>query len=119
MHRFIPALASVAAAAVPVAGAAAATAPIRKVQGPVVDMRWGPVHVTIKVQGKRLVNVYASAPTERPKSAFINQQAVPMLVQEALKAQSAHIYIISGATMTSDAFGQSLQGALVAAHLAK
>lgn len=119
MHRSIPALASAAAVALPVASTAAATAPIRKVQGPVVEMHWGLVHVTIKVQGKRLVNVYAAAPTERPKSAFINRQAVPLLVQEALQAQSAHIYIISGATMTSDAFGQSLQAALVAAHLAK
>ena len=36
-----------------------------------------------------------------------------MLVQEALKAQSTHIYVISGATYTSDAFATSLQAALV------
>ena len=129
MRRSVPALAAAAAAVLPVGSAwgaafavpaaARAAAPIRKVQGPPVDMRWGTVHVTIKVQGKKVVNIYAAAPTERPKSQFINEQAVPLLVQEALKAQSARIYAISGATMTSDAFAQSLQGALVAAHLAK
>ena len=34
-----------------------------------------------------------------------------MLVQEALKAQSTHIYIISGATYTSDAFATIASGA--------
>ena len=43
----------------------------------------------------------------------VHQRArAPLLVQEALKAQSTHIYIISGATYTSDAFAQSLQAAI-------
>jgi uncharacterized protein with FMN-binding domain len=80
-------------------------------------MRWGPVQVTIVVKGKRLVDVQATAPTERARSAFINDQAVPWLRQEALQAQSANIDLISGATMTSEAFAQSLQDALQQAHL--
>lgn len=84
----------------------------RTIQGPAVDMRWGPVQVTIIVKGKTLTNVFATAPTERSRSAFINNQAIPILRQEALQAKSANIDLLSGATMTSEAFAQSLQAAL-------
>jgi uncharacterized protein with FMN-binding domain len=90
----------------------------KKYKGPAVDMRWGSVRVTIYVKGKKITNVKASAPMERSRSAFINEQAIPMLHDEVLQAQSANIDVISGATMTSEAFAQSLQGALVKAHLA-
>ena len=89
----------------------------RTVAGPVEDMQWGPVQVTISVKGKKITDVQASAPTERARSAFINQQALPLLKQEVLQAQSANIDLISGATMTSDAYDMSLQAALQAAHL--
>jgi uncharacterized protein with FMN-binding domain len=89
----------------------------KTIQGPAVDMRWGPVQVTIVVKGKVLTDVQATAPTERSRSAFINNQAIPLLVQEALQAQSANIDALSGATMTSDAFAQSLQAALTQAGL--
>ncbi len=89
-----------------------------KYTGPSVDMQWGPVQVTIIVKGKRITDVQATAPTERERSAFINQQAIPLLRQEVLQAQSATIDALSGATMTSDAFYQSLLGALQTAHTA-
>jgi len=89
-----------------------------KYTGPSVDMDWGPVQVTIIVKGKRITDVQATAPTERERSAFINQQAIPLLRQEVLQAQSAKIDALSGATMTSDAFYQSLLGALQTAHTA-
>ena len=80
-------------------------------------MQWGPVQVTIIVTGKRITDVQATAPTERQRSAFINQQAIPLLRQEVLQAQSANIDTLSGATMTSDAFYQSLLAALQTAHI--
>ena len=89
----------------------------RTIQGPAVDMRWGPVQVTIVVKGKVLTDVQATAPTERSRSAFINNQAIPLLRQEALQAKSANIDLLSGATMTSEAFAQSLQAALTQAGL--
>jgi uncharacterized protein with FMN-binding domain len=89
--------------------------------GPSADMQWGPVQVTIVVKGKTITDLSATAPTERPRSAFINDQAIPMLRQEVLQAKTVanikNIYGISGATMTSEAFYQSLLGALSAAHL--
>ncbi len=90
---------------------------VRTIAGPSVDMRWGPVQVTIVVTGKRITDAQASAPTERDRSAFINSQAIPLLRQEVLQAQSANIDTLSGATMTSESYIQSLQSALQTAHL--
>jgi uncharacterized protein with FMN-binding domain len=91
---------------------------------------WGTIQVTLVVKKtttvvgtkktvtrkitKVAVPVY---PNHTNRSVFINQQALPMLVQETLSAQwnIANIHVVSGATDTSDAFGQSLQAALVAA----
>ena len=93
----------------------------RTVVGPSVDMQWGPVQVTIVVKGKTVLDIKTTAPTERSRSAFINQQAVPILRTEALKAIKTHsnqINSLSGATMTTDAFAQSLSAALNKAGIA-
>lgn len=42
----------------------------------------------------------------------IDQQVVPILIQETLTAQSANIQAVSGATYTSNGYIQSLQSAL-------
>ncbi len=132
MKRSLPALLIAAAAILPASHAGAAskkttpTVPTAKAKppvtrtfaGPSADMEWGPVQVTLIVKNKKVIDIRASAPTERERSAFINQQALPLLKQEVLHAQSANIYAISGATMTSDAYYQSLQVALAAAHKA-
>lgn len=113
------------AAGVLPAGSAAASGPLhtsfapkgKKYAGPMVHMRWGSVQVTIAVRAKKIVNITASAPLDRPRSAFINAQALPLLKQEVLQAQSANVSVVSGATMTSNAYIKSLRGALRRAHL--
>jgi hypothetical protein len=127
---------TVLALTVPVAGAlatSAASAAAKKVivanrsfSGPLGQAdRWGDVQVTLQVRktstttgGKTTVKrqilsikvpVY---PNHTDRSVYISNNALPELVQEALKAQSAHIYIVSGATYTSDAFAGSLQAAI-------
>ena len=89
--------------------------------GPGVDMQWGTVQVTIVVTGKTVSDLKATAPTERARSAYINGIDVPMLRKEVLQAKTAakikNIYGISGATMTSEAFYQSLLATLKSAHL--
>jgi uncharacterized protein with FMN-binding domain len=105
------------ASASTVATAAATTTKARVVTGPSVNMRWGPVRVRITVKGRRITNATATAPTERPKSRSINQRALPILRQEVLRAQSARIFVVSGATLTSDAYGTSLQAAITKAHV--
>jgi len=54
-------------------------------------------------------------PNHTDRSVFINQQALPILIQETVRAQRTAINMLSGATMTSQAFEQSLQSAILKA----
>lgn len=97
-----------------------ATTPTRTFTGPSVDMRWGPVQVRLLVRGQKILDVRTSYPTERARSQHINDIAVPMLREQVLKQQGIKgVYMISGATMTSEAYGQSLQAALDQAHITR
>ena len=51
-------------------------------------------------------------PYDNPKDQEINDYAIPVLVKEAIDAQSADIDMISGATVTSVGYQSSLQSAL-------
>jgi uncharacterized protein with FMN-binding domain len=85
----------------------------RTVDGPVVDTRYGPVQVEVTLAGNRITDLKAvEYPSEARRSQLISEQALPMLREEGLSAQSASIDTISGATYTSDAYSQSLQAAL-------
>jgi uncharacterized protein with FMN-binding domain len=103
------------AAADPSNAHAAATG--RWVTGATYRMKWGAVTVRIQVSGKRITGVAASLPTERSRSAQINNRAGPILKSEVLKAQSARIHSVSGATMTSNSYVPSLRSAMSKAHL--
>ncbi|MBI3260359.1 MAG: FMN-binding protein, partial [Ignavibacteriae bacterium] len=48
----------------------------------------------------------------RKKSIEINRRATPLLKTEAIQAQNAQVDIVSGATLTSQAFQESLADAL-------
>jgi uncharacterized protein with FMN-binding domain len=121
MHtRHLRTLVATTAAITPLAALPAATlaaTPSKTYRGPGVTMRWGTVQVTLTVSGTKVLHVTATYPTERVRSMLINQQAVPVLDSEALKAQSASINHVSGATLTSRAFVTSLEASLHAAHL--
>jgi uncharacterized protein with FMN-binding domain len=95
--------------------------------------RWGDVQVTIVVRKTVTTNLKTKKKTVKRKitavtvpaypnhtdrSIFINQQALPILIQEAIKAQSTGIDMVSGATDTSDGFVQSLQSAILKAKAA-
>ncbi len=83
------------------------------VDGPEVDNPYGPVQVEVTLQGRKLVDLAAlQLPSDRRFSRQISDYVGPILRQEALKAQSANIDIISGATFTSEAYVRSLQAAL-------
>lgn len=84
-----------------------------KLDGPDVPNRFGDVQVQVVVRGRRIVDVVPiQLPNDRPRSAYISEQAAPMLRQEVLDAQSANIDFISGATYTSESYAQSVQAAL-------
>jgi uncharacterized protein with FMN-binding domain len=133
MRKAIAALLSTAAFALPVVDAVAATpkktvvTKTKTIAGStVVADRWGPLQVSIVVRKttttvgskvavtRRIVRVSVPVyPNHTDRSVFINQQALPYLVQETLKAQSANIQLVSGATDSSSAFAQSLQAAIL------
>jgi uncharacterized protein with FMN-binding domain len=88
------------------------------VDGSVAQTRWGPVQVRISVSGSRITEITAvQVPDSNPRDRQINNYALPILRQQALAAQSAQIDGVSGATVTSDGYRESLQSAIAAAHL--
>jgi len=86
--------------------------------GSVVQTRFGSVQVQITVQAGKITDVTALQLTDAErKSVQISNRAAPILRDEVLQAQSADVQTISGATVTSDAYLNSLQAALDAANL--
>lgn len=81
--------------------------------GSEVDAFYGFVRVQAVIHNGRISNVsFLEYPNDRRTSVRINSVAVPYLQSEAVQAQTANVDIISGATLTSEAFAQSLQDAL-------
>jgi uncharacterized protein with FMN-binding domain len=81
--------------------------------GTEVDAYYGLVQVQATIKQGKLADVqFLEYPNDRRTSIRINSTAIPYLQQEAIQAQSANVDIISGATLTSEAFVQSLQVAL-------
>ena len=86
--------------------------------GSTAGTRWGDVQVTITVSGGRITDVAVPVyPDGNGRDQEINAYALPQLKQETLQAQSADIQTVSGATVTSDGYVQSLQSAIDQAHL--
>jgi len=141
MNKTAPAAAATAALIVPIGNAVAATrataaTPKKKVVVVTKTVsgsegsadRWGNVRVTLVVKKttttvgtkktvkQRITSVNVPEyPNHTDRSIYINQQALPMLVQETLQAQSTGIDLVSGATDTSNGFEESLQSAILKA----
>jgi uncharacterized protein with FMN-binding domain len=80
--------------------------------GAAVNEPWGTFEVQVTISGGQITDVsLAAAPRDRHSSS-INSQAVPILTEEAIAAQSANIDMLSGATWTSQSYITSLQAAL-------
>jgi uncharacterized protein with FMN-binding domain len=81
--------------------------------GIVADAFYGNLQVAAIIQGGKLADVQVlQYPNDRRTSQEINSQALPWLKQEAVQVQNANVDFISGATLTSNAFAESLQSAL-------
>ena len=86
--------------------------------GDAVQTRWGVVQVRITVQNGKIIKSEAvQYPNDNGHDQEINSYALPVLAQEAVAAQNASIDAVSGATVTSGGYIQSLQSAVDAAHL--
>ena len=139
MRKSIIILLTIAALALPIVDATAATrAATRKVvvskrfTGSLASVQqWGSLQVTIVVRKtttitgtKKKVTRHLTAvsvptyPNHTNRSVYINRTALPILKAEALRAQSANVNMVSGATDSSDAFAQSLQSAILKAKQA-
>jgi uncharacterized protein with FMN-binding domain len=74
---------------------------------------YGNVQVQVVISGGKITDVKTiQYPNGHQQSVFINSQALPLLREEVLQAQSAKINIIGGATFTSEGYAQSVQSAL-------
>jgi uncharacterized protein with FMN-binding domain len=81
--------------------------------GSAVDAYYGNIQVKAVVQHGRLVDIqFLQYPNNQHESREINYFAMPLLTQEAIAAQSAHVDIVTRATDSSLAFRQSLADAL-------
>ena len=98
-------------------GSGSTSGTTRTVKGNVVQTEWGAVQVQVKITGTKLVDVTAlQYPNDNHKDVEINNRALPRLRTAALAAQSADIDTVSGATVTSNGYRESLQSALDAAN---
>jgi uncharacterized protein with FMN-binding domain len=83
---------------------------------PEVTYTYGALEVTVTLKDGKITAVSApSNDAPDPHSEAINDQAVPILDKEAVAAQGVNIDVVSGATFTSEAFGQALKDALTKA----
>lgn len=86
--------------------------------GDTAQTQWGPVQVQITVKnGKITASDVLQVPSGNPRDDEINSYAVPVLNSEVVATQNANIDMVSGATVTSDGYVQSLQSALDQAGL--
>jgi uncharacterized protein with FMN-binding domain len=100
------------------AATGAASGSATTVTGLVAQTRWGPVQVDITVDGGTITSVaVVQYPSGNGKDEEINGYALPILVDETVNAQSANIDMVSGATVTSEGYVESLQAALDQAGL--
>lgn len=133
MRRTLAAFVSASTLAIPISGQAAAatrllaktdtkkTVTLKLVGIAAQADRWGTVKtiVTAKITGtgstRKVVytDLGGSYSYHTSRSQYIMSQSLPYLRQEFLKAQSANVQMVSGATNTSQAFEQSLQSALL------
>ena len=97
---------------------AASSGTNRTVTGSVAQTQWGPVQVQLTISGVEVTDVEVMEyPNGNPRDEQINSYALPVLIQETLDGQSADIDVVSGATVTSTGYQQSLQSALDEAGL--
>jgi uncharacterized protein with FMN-binding domain len=120
-HRSEPAAEPAPAAEAPSASspsgaATAAASPASRsgtVTGTTAQTPYGPVQVAVVIANGRITDVKALRLTDHGgRSVAISAAAAPQLRAEALRAQSARIDTVSGATYTSDGYRTSLQSAL-------
>ena len=78
------------------------------VAGSTINTEKGPVQVEVTFESDKITSVRMLQQPNHPQTTA----AVPKLIEETLQAQSADIDTVSGATITSDGYKESLQAAI-------
>ncbi|KAA0940375.1 FMN-binding protein [Streptomyces apricus] len=78
------------------------------VRGTTVNTEKGPVQVEVVFEGDEITAVKLLQQPNHPQT----EAAVPKLVAQTLQVQSADVDTVSGATLTSDGYRESLQAAI-------
>jgi uncharacterized protein with FMN-binding domain len=85
----------------------------RTARGPVITTPFSVIQVEATVRRGRLVGVRTVSLTgDGPHTNALNARAEPILRREALKAGSAKVDVVSGATYTSESWIESLRAAI-------
>jgi uncharacterized protein with FMN-binding domain len=85
--------------------------------GPIENYGYGEMAVKVTIANGHIVDLAVeSLRTAESYSQQLEQQVVPILKAEVLKAQGIQINALSGATYTSEAYAYSIQGALDKLH---
>ncbi len=89
-------------------------ATVRSATGPVVNYNFGTLSVKVTASGSKITAVTIASLNDggNPRSQYIDQQSLPILIQEVMSAQGSNIQSVSGASYTSEGFYTSLLGAL-------
>lgn len=104
---------SAAAPAVTAPATTATTTGVRQIVGDPEDNPYGTIQVRVTVSGGKVIDVSTlQSPNDRGRSVEIARESLPVLRQEVLKAQSAQIDVVSGASYDSQGYAQSVQSAL-------
>ncbi|MGW2045685.1 FMN-binding protein [Streptomyces sp. NPDC001858] len=109
LQAAIDAQAAAASASPSASGSASASAAASQtVAGSTVNTEKGDVQVQVTFEGDKITAVDMLKQPNHPQTTA----AVPKLIAETLTAQSADIDTVSGATITSDGYRESLQAAI-------
>ena len=92
----------------------------RSATGPAMTTPFSVIQVRATLTGRRLTGVETIALSgDGPHTEALNARAEPILREEALRAGSADIDVVSGATSTSKIWIESLRGAIRKARRAR
>jgi len=85
----------------------------RSATGPAISTPYTTIQVRAFVRHGRLVDVReVLVANDNAHTKALNDRAIPILHEEALRAGSAHIHTVSGATGTSASYISSLRSAI-------
>lgn len=82
--------------------------------GATEETPYGPVEVSVVISSGKITNVnFLQMPSDLAHSQLVTQYSEPLLKQETIQRQNpANLDFVSGATVTSEGYMQSLQAAL-------